>query len=97
MLSSTLVLKKPPRGLAAAALQKCQTSSYNTTTTNQTRATSFPQYTMFSDNCILTAKLLFPQFKHLKNGGYALDPTTKGRLILEWSPRSSDGTIHNGL
>jgi hypothetical protein len=52
---------------------------------------SQPQYTIFGEKTMLSLKMIPPTFRCLKNGSLVLDQNKKGRILLEWSPRSDSG------
>jgi len=54
---------------------------------------SYPQYAVFGERCMLSVKILLPSFRLLgQNDVLAVDGNKKGRILLEWTPRSSSGT-----
>jgi hypothetical protein len=53
---------------------------------------SYPQYTIYGENCMLSVKVLMPAFKLLRSNTLVLDGNKKGRILLEWTPRTADGT-----
>ena len=53
---------------------------------------SYPQYTVYGENCMLSVKVLMPAFKVLRSNTLVLDGNKKGRILLEWTPRTADGT-----
>ncbi|EEC51772.1 predicted protein [Phaeodactylum tricornutum CCAP 1055/1] len=53
---------------------------------------SYPQYTVFGENCLLSLKILLPSFRISRNNVLSLDNSKKGRILLEFVPRLADGT-----
>ena len=53
---------------------------------------AFPQYSVFGENCMLSIKIMAPSFRLLKNNSLVIDSNKKGRILLEWTPRTADGT-----
>lgn len=56
---------------------------------------SFPQYTVYGENCMLSLKVLLPSFKVIRNNLLVLENNKKGRILLEWTPRMADGKHHS--
>lgn len=67
-----------------------QQSNYN----NAASLNAYPQYTVFGETCVLGVKVMLPSFRVLKNNTVVIDGNKRGRLLLEWTARSSDGRIN---
>jgi hypothetical protein len=52
---------------------------------------AYPQYSVFGENCMLALKLLPPAFQVLKSRTLVVE--RKGRLLIEWSARTPDGSV----
>jgi hypothetical protein len=59
-------------------------------TTAQPRRT-FPQYTVYGSNCMLSLKVVLPTFRATKQKAIYVDSKGLGRVVLEWIPRDSNG------
>jgi hypothetical protein len=46
---------------------------------------------------MLSVKVLMPAFKVLRSNTLVLDGNKKGRILLEWTPRTADGTYLHSL
>jgi Whirly transcription factor len=66
-------------------------SSYYGGSNDDASIRSYPQYSVFGENCVLALKLLPPTFQVLKSRTLVVEK--KGRLLLEWSPRAADGSV----
>ena len=42
---------------------------------------------------MLSVKVLLPSFRVLRSNTLVLDKNKKGRILLEWTPRTADGTF----
>lgn len=62
---------------------------------NNGRVRSYPQYTIYGEDCMLSVKVLLPNFRILRSNTLVLEKNKKGRILLEWTPRTSDGTLKN--
>lgn len=58
---------------------------------------SYPQYTVFGETCLLGLRVMLPGFKVLGRNTLALDSSKRGRMVLEWTARSADGTLQRML
>lgn len=55
---------------------------------------SYPQYTVYGDNCMLSMRIMLPTLKCSRNNAIYVDGSKGvGRILLEWTPRASDGTL----
>ena len=52
---------------------------------------AYPSYQIVAESFVMSMKLIPPQFRILRNNILGLDPSKKGRIMLEWAPRSPDG------
>jgi len=48
---------------------------------------AYPQYTIYGDEAALSLKLISPTFKSLSGGALLVDPSQRGRLLLEFALR----------
>lgn len=56
---------------------------------------AFAQYSIVGESCYLSVKLIPPKFSFLRDGTLILENKNRGRLLFEFSPRSSDGVVQN--
>ena len=53
---------------------------------------AFPQYNVFAEHVMFSVRLMTPYFRYQRNSqALSVDANKKGRLLLEWIPRNSDG------
>ena len=52
---------------------------------------TYPQYTVYGSNCLLSLKMVLPTFRATRNSIYVDGSKGLGRLILEWTPRDPNG------
>ena len=51
-----------------------------------------PNYSVFAEKCVMSMRLIPPQFRILRNNTMILDNSKRGRVLLEFAPRSPEGT-----
>lgn len=51
---------------------------------------TFPQYNIHGENCMLAVKLMSPTFR-LRSESLVVEQNRRGRILLEFTPRGSDG------
>jgi hypothetical protein len=52
-----------------------------------------PSYQVYGETCALTIKVVLPSFRVLGSSTVVLEAKSRGRLLLEWTPRRNDGTL----
>jgi Whirly transcription factor len=62
----------------------------NKNTSNESQL-SGPSYQIYAEDAALTVRAIPPEFRALANGRIVLDSSSRGRLLLQWNPRHSDG------
>ena len=86
--SKTLLTVNSLSTASASRFASVSRRQYN----NQMNA--YPQYSVFGENCMLSFKMLPPYFKYLdRRQTLILDTRKKGRFLIEWIPKISDGKI----
>jgi hypothetical protein len=70
---------------------KCFSSYYGGGEAAKQNLRAYPQYTVYGENCMLALKLIPPTFQISKTS--ILFAEKKGRLLLEWISRSTDGSL----
>lgn len=52
---------------------------------------AYPQYSIFGEDCMLAVKFLAPSFRVVGANTLVVDSNKRGRILLEWMPRRSEG------
>lgn len=82
-----------PLAPAGTQFRKRELSSYSQSNSRSLRA--FPQYTIYGVGCVLSVKMISPKFRLVKGDSLAIDPTQKGRILLEFTPQNGQGEYSN--
>ena len=79
------------------SLDRNATPSRRSFATYPPQLNAFPQYSVFGETCVLGLRVMLPDFKVLKTNTLVLDNNKRGRMVLEWTARSADGTLQRML
>jgi len=76
-------------------LRKNETSSgmrsFSTGTFPPLGVNAIPQYTVFGETCMVSFKVIMPEFRLLKSNTLVVDKSKHGKVMMEWLPRNGEG------